>query len=57
MFNPALVETDDQGNMIEKGRWTKAKHFPGEVMPNPGDAGYEKVKSGWMWSRFVVDCG
>jgi hypothetical protein len=52
-----VAETDDQGNMIEKGRWTKAKHVPGAVMPNLRDAGFEMVKSGWMWSKFVADCG
>lgn len=42
---------------VKSGNWLSVSWFPGEVMPDRGEAGYEKVRRGWMSAELVDDCG
>lgn len=42
---------------VKSGNWVSVSWYPGEVMPDPGEPGYEKVKRGWMSYELIDDCG
>jgi len=42
---------------VKSGNWVSISWYPGEVMPDPGEPGYEKVKRGWMSYELIDDCG
>lgn len=51
------VTVDKAGNPRAAGIWWHVRHFPGEAMPNPSDAAFGQVKSGWMHSKLIDGCG
>ena len=42
---------------VKSGNWVSVSWYPGEVMPDPGEPGYDKVKRGWMSYELIDDCG
>lgn len=42
---------------VSKGGWISVSWFPGEVMPDKGEDGYDKIRRGWMSKELVDDCG
>ena len=42
---------------VKRGGWVSVSWFPGEVMPDKGEDGYDKVRRGWMSHELVDDCG
>lgn len=53
-----VLVLDRTGNkLVMRGKWYRASYFPGEVMPNPGDPGHDKIRKGWVHTSVVGDCG
>ena len=42
---------------VRSGGWVSLSWFPGEIMPDRGEEGYEKVRRGWASYELIDDCG
>lgn len=52
-----VIQKDESGNQIANGRWLRVMHFPDAVAPQKSDPAYKKGKIGWMYKRYVDECG
>jgi hypothetical protein len=51
----ALIKRGDGGEV--SGPWQLVEYFPGEIMPDRADPNFRKVRSGWIYARYLDECG
>jgi len=43
--------------LVKSGNWVSLSWYPGEVMPDPGEPGHDKIRRGWTSYELIDDCG
>ncbi|MCZ8163773.1 MAG: SH3 domain-containing protein [Beijerinckiaceae bacterium] len=51
----ALIKFGDGGEV--SGPWQLVEYFPGEIMPDRAHADFRKVRTGWIYARYLDECG
>lgn len=51
----ALIKRGDGAEI--SGPWQLVEYFPGEIMPDRSDPSFRKVRTGWIYARYLEECG
>jgi hypothetical protein len=52
-----VMQVDQSGEVIRRGRWTKVMYWPGGDHVLPSQPAYRTGRTGWVASRLIDICG